>query len=682
MTSSAGRASRVVVAAVIFVLLTLAVGGFLLTRANVNRAESRLLAERSSEVGALLSATVSTFEQTLQLVGEAYARQGPADDAFASSASLLIGDAPSTIAVVRQQGDEVVVQAVQGPALARGAALDAGGVDVVARALATDGLVTGLVGGDRTPALMVAIARDDELVVVEQTPLSPVPVPSTDNSPFRGLEVVLYRTPTADPDNLVVTTTADLPPRGRVHDELLAFGADQWLMQTTSNVQLAGSMAHLVPYIVLFGGLIAAAVTVAILVLLVRRRTYAEEVAEQRTLDLQRAMMELETARAAADAANHAKSHFMSRMSHELRTPLNAVLGFAQLLELTELSAEDRDAVEHILKAGNHLLTLINEVIDISRIETGDLTLSPESVLVSEVVGESLDLLRPLAAARSIHLVADRGATCQHYVVADRQRLKQIMLNLVSNAIKYNRLGGTVSVSCEAISSVRVRVKVTDTGSGIRPEKAPLLFSPFERLGAELTDIEGSGMGLALSRQLAEAMGGELDFESQVGVGSTFWLELPLVEGAVERYERLGGGRGEPMATPSMLERRRVLYIEDNLANIKLVQRIVDGMGDIELMSAMQGRLGLDLARDHLPSLVLLDLHLPDMAGDELLSLLRDDPTTSGIPIVVVSADATTHQVQRLMSSGASAYLTKPFNVNELRSIITQLVSTEDVVES
>ncbi len=328
-----------------------------------------------------------------------------------------------------------------------------------------------------------------------------------------------------------------------------------------------------------------------------------------------------------------------------------------------------------ILKGGNHLLQLINDVLDISRIETGDLPLSPEAVELNALLIDVLDLMRPMAAQRRVHLVGDRQHSCSEYVFADRQRLKQILLNLLSNGIKYNQEGGSLALSCQRSSATRLRIKVSDTGPGIPAEQLGLLFVPFERLGANRTEVEGVGIGLALSRELARAMGGTLDVDTVVGQGSTFWIELALVEGPVERYERLNGG-----TTPALIQappetRQVVLYIEDNLANLRLVQNLVGHRPKIKIIPAMQGRLGLELAREHHPVLILLDLHLPDIGGDQVLQELRDDPATTSIPVVILSADATPGQVARLLSAGASAYLTKPFDVRELLSIIDGVVT-------
>jgi hypothetical protein len=263
-------------------------------------------------------------------------------------------------------------------------------------------------------------------------------------------------------------------------------------------------------------------------------------------------------------------------------------------------------------------------------------------------------------------------------VFADRQRLKQILLNLLSNAVKYNRLNGNVDIVCDRVDLTRLRIKVADTGPGIPADQIARLFVPFERLGAERTDIEGTGIGLALSQRLAEAMGGSIGVESVPGKGSTFWVELPLVEGPVERFERLQGDDAPPEPAAVDSRRQTVLYIEDNLANLKLVQRVVAHRSDVEIMAAMQGGLGLDLAREHHPALILLDLHLPDLTGDQVLQQLRENPTTTSIPVVVVSADATPGQQQRLLTAGATAYLTKPYEVQELLRIIDEALAKSE----
>jgi CheY-like chemotaxis protein len=378
---------------------------------------------------------------------------------------------------------------------------------------------------------------------------------------------------------------------------------------------------------------------------------------------------ELQGARQVAEDANRSKSVFLSRMSHELRTPLNAVLGFAQVLELEPLEPRQQESVEHITKGGRHLLDLINEVLDISRIEAGELALSPEAVLVSELVTDAVGVMKPMAANLGIQLVFDRSDACDCYAFADRQRSKQVLLNLLTNAVKYNRPGGSVAVSCEQPLDGPVRISVTDTGPGIPAEQLDQLFTAFERLGAEHTGIEGTGIGLALSKHLAEAMGGRLSVESVLGTGSTFSLDLPRVEGPVERYERLHSPTPTREKASSGPRRPVVLHIEDNLANLKLIERILEDR-DVEIVPAMQGRLGVELAREHLPALVLLDLHLADMDGSQVLQRLRDDPTTEHVPVVIVSADATPGTIQRLLTAGASAFITKPIEIDQLLSVL------------
>ena len=388
----------------------------------------------------------------------------------------------------------------------------------------------------------------------------------------------------------------------------------------------------------------------------------------------------LRNAQLAAEAANRSKSEFLSRMSHELRTPLNAVLGFSQLLKMQPLTDQEAEAVEQILKGGRHLLDLINEVLDISRIEAGRLLLSPEPVLVSELVQESMDLVRSMAEEREVRLVTDRAGVGA-YVFADRQRAKQVLLNLLSNAVKYNHPGGSVAVSCRERGATELRISVADSGPGIRPELMSRLFAPFDRLDAGQTDVEGTGIGLTLSKHLAEAMGGTLSVESVPGQGSTFSVDLPLVEGPVERYERLQPETAALAVHPpnghlGPGQRHKVLYIEDNPSNLRLIERILARRGDVDVVSAMQGRFGIELARQHHPSLILLDLHLPDIGGEEILRRLRDDPLTASIPVVMVTADATAGQVQRLLSAGATAYLTKPLDVAMLLGLVDEMLAT------
>ena len=380
-------------------------------------------------------------------------------------------------------------------------------------------------------------------------------------------------------------------------------------------------------------------------------------------------LVERRRAEQAAEAANRAKSEFLSRMSHELRTPLNGVLGFAQLLELDVLSARQRESVEHILKGGRHLLRLIDEVLDLARIETGKLSVSLEPVLAGEAIRGALDLIRPQAAAREVTLAPE--ITGDVFVRADRQRLQQVLLNLLSNAVKYNHDGGTVTISCApAAEPGRVRVAVTDTGPGIAPAMQERLFTPFDRLGAEQTGIEGTGLGLSLSRRLVEAMGGRLLVDSRPGDGATFIVELAAAEAPAVAAPPVDDA-GVTAAPPPI--QGTVLYVEDNLANLRLVERVLGRRPGLTLLSAMQGSHGLELARSHRPGLVLLDLHLPDLRGDELLARLRRDARTRDIPVVVLSADATAGQIRQLLAAGARAYLTKPLDVTELLGLVDEV---------
>ncbi|CAA9316480.1 MAG: hypothetical protein AVDCRST_MAG89-1429, partial [uncultured Gemmatimonadetes bacterium] len=383
---------------------------------------------------------------------------------------------------------------------------------------------------------------------------------------------------------------------------------------------------------------------------------------------LQRAKEEADEARDSAEAANRAKSEFLSRMSHELRTPMNSILGFAQLLARKELPADQKKGVDHILKAGRHLLNLINEVLDITRIEANRQELSVEPVQAKSAIQEALSLIRPLASQRGCRIEEQIAGETDVYVRADRQRLTQVLLNLLSNAVKYNRAGGSVRLSCEAAGE-RVRIGVHDTGRGIPADKMDQLFVPFARLGAEQYEAEGTGLGLALSKRLVEAMGGALEVESTFGEGSSFWLDLPVVESPLQRLSRTGASGARPAEqTPGAPA--TLLYIEDNLANLSLVESILASHPEITLVPALQGRLGLDLAWEHRPDLVLLDLHLPDVPGEEVLRRLQADPRTRHTPVIIISADATPGTVERLLQAGANGYLTKPLDVDDFLATV------------
>jgi PAS domain S-box-containing protein len=379
----------------------------------------------------------------------------------------------------------------------------------------------------------------------------------------------------------------------------------------------------------------------------------------------------LKKAKEQAESANRAQSELLSRMSHELRTPLNAILGFGQLLQIDGLTSEQEDSVKQILRSGRHLQHLIDEVLDISRIGAGRMGISMEPVRLSEVVVEALETVRPLAAAGSISVAVDASDACATHVLADRHRLKQVLLNLLSNAIKYNRVTGSVSISCEHAPEGRVLIRVRDTGRGIAPENMERLFTPFERLDAGEAGVSGTGLGLALSRGLVEVMGGELRAETSVGEGSTFTVELPTTHDPLSLHQR-------PAALPVWAEAERtILYIEDNPSNTRLIERLLADQAGVRLVSAMKGRLGLELAREHHPDLILLDLHLPDMTGEDVLEQLQSDPRTKDIPVVVISADSATGKARRLVAAGARHFLTKPLDLKNFLEVLSVALSTK-----
>ena len=379
-----------------------------------------------------------------------------------------------------------------------------------------------------------------------------------------------------------------------------------------------------------------------------------------------------------AERASRAKSEFLSRMSHDLRTPLNAILGFAQLLEMDRLTGDQAESVTQILRGGDHLLTLINEVLDIARIEAGHLTLSPEPVPLDEVLPQVVALVRPLGAARGIDVVTEIADGSTRYVHADRQRLAQVLINLVGNAVKYNRDGGSVRLSFRAAAD-RIRILVSDTGAGIPEEKRALLFQPFERLGADQSAIEGTGLGLALSKGLTEAMGGTIGVESQIDVGSTFWIELPEA-GAPTPLP--GQGEPETAAEIPLATRGTVLYVEDNRSNVRLLERLLGRRQGVRLTTAASGAAALEAATRDRPDLILLDLHLPDMPGEEVLRRLLEEPLTRTIPVVILSADATSRQSDRLLASGAVAYLTKPLQLTRLLRLLDERLPACDAAET
>lgn len=382
---------------------------------------------------------------------------------------------------------------------------------------------------------------------------------------------------------------------------------------------------------------------------------------------------EMKQARLIAEQANLAKSEFLSRMSHELRTPMNAILGFAQLLEMGQLNPAQRKGVDHILHGGRHLLDLINEVLDISRIEAGRLSLSPEPVNIKELLLEMTDILHPLAKAREVELKTNDFQASSGFIKADRQRLKQVLLNLINNAVKYNKKGGSVSIKTETIKKVGqgnwIRLSVSDTGIGIRESDLPKLFRPFERIGAEQTEEEGSGLGLAVVKKLMDAMNGVIGAESRHGEGSTFWIELPEAENPVTFNET----NNQFLNDEPKVNSGTVLYIEDNRSNVDLIEQILAYQRpNIQLISMSDGKKAVDLAIRYRPNLILLDLNLQGIHGSEVLRTLRNNIQTSHIPVVILSASALPEQIQELKQAGATDYLTKPIDVAGFLNVVDQ----------
>ena len=416
------------------------------------------------------------------------------------------------------------------------------------------------------------------------------------------------------------------------------------------------------------------------------RAQAAREEAERARDEAERARDEAEEARDLAERASRAKSEFLSRMSHELRTPLNAILGFTQLLEFAELSGEDADNLTMISRAGRHLLSLINDTLDVSRIESGRLSMSLEPVPVADVAQESLDLIRPDAANRRLTL-RTRGEGLAPHVVADRQRLKQVLVNLLSNAVKYNRTGGEIRVAwavptaetAPELSSPHgwLRMEVSDTGLGIPAERFNDVFLPFERIGAERTDIDGSGIGLALAKNLVDAMGGRIGVRSVHGVGSTFYVDLPLAAAVVLPAAGDADDAGPVGAEPEDQTRYTVLYIEDNPSNTMLMRRIFTRRPNIRLLVAGDGLSGLAMVGEHRPDLVLLDLHLPGRNGEEVLADIRLDPAISATPVVIVTADLTPGIERRLGQAGATDFMSKPVDIGRLLTVVDRELRVE-----
>jgi signal transduction histidine kinase/CheY-like chemotaxis protein len=396
-----------------------------------------------------------------------------------------------------------------------------------------------------------------------------------------------------------------------------------------------------------------------------------EQRVHERTMQLELANSELELAIEEARAANQAKSAFLSSMSHELRTPLNAILGFAQILASDAMPTTPEQKKEfsgHILKSGRHLLTLINEILDLAKVEAGALTLSMEPVALDEMLLECQGMIAPQAAARGIGVRFPTGVKA--VVQADRTRLKQVLVNLLSNAVKYNRDGGAVVVECVTTAQQRVRVTVQDTGMGMTPEQVAALFQPFNRLGQENGPQEGTGIGLVVTRRLVGLMGGEIGVESSPGAGSTFWIELARAEPAAAAPADGDAAGTAPAPAPGGGAPYTLLYVEDNPANLRLVQEIARFRPGLRLLAASDGIAGLAQAREALPDVILMDLNLPGLGGFEVLAQLRRDPATAAIPVIALSANAMQQDIERGLAAGFARYLTKPVDIDKFNEAI------------
>jgi signal transduction histidine kinase/CheY-like chemotaxis protein len=369
-----------------------------------------------------------------------------------------------------------------------------------------------------------------------------------------------------------------------------------------------------------------------------------------------------------AERANEAKSRFLSHMSHELRTPLAAIMGFAELLHRDEPDVKRRSWSGYVLDGGRHLLAIVNELLEVSRIEAGKMMLTPEPVDTERAVDDVLDLVGALGTERGIRLERISGKRVERAALADPMRLKQVLINLVANAIKYNSEGGSVTLEVKEAEGEMVRVAVTDTGQGMTSGQIAQLFTPFERLGAEQGTVAGSGLGLVVTKGLVEAMGGSIEVSSELGVGTTFTIALPLTD--ADGATAVEARRSPPAATAG-----DVLYIDDTPENLRLIETVLsERRPGLALRTATNGLDGSLLAEGHRPDVLLLDLNLPDISGEEVMRRLRARAETGDVPVIVLSADSTSRNINRLLEAGADAYLTKPVNVPQFLDVLDRLL--------
>jgi CheY-like chemotaxis protein len=388
---------------------------------------------------------------------------------------------------------------------------------------------------------------------------------------------------------------------------------------------------------------------------------------------LENQIHELTQARREADQANQAKSEFLAKMSHELRTPLNAILGFAQVLinhPRETLNPNQKESIGEIRKAGNHLLVLIDEILDLSKIESREMILSLEPVELGSLVEEIFVLVRPLADEMNVQLLDEISFEKHFVVLTDRTRLKQVLMNLISNGIKYNRRNGTLQVYNEPSPNGKVNIHIKDSGMGISENLQSRLFIPFDRLGKEKTEINGTGIGLTITKTLVELMGGNIKVTSREGEGTCFTVELPKGEITANVEQNTGSLSDNSSPAKANLERFKLLYVEDNPANLRLVKAIFSTQNEIRLISAGDAGLGIELARTHKPDLILMDINLPGMDGIEAVKKLQIQKETQAIPVIAISANAMQNDIDHALASGFKQYLTKPIDVDQLLAVV------------
>jgi len=401
---------------------------------------------------------------------------------------------------------------------------------------------------------------------------------------------------------------------------------------------------------------------------LLRQNALIEDEVRKKTADIEKALNE-------SKRANHAKSEFLARMSHELRTPMNSILGFTQLLQMDSqnpLASYQRENMERVISAGNHLLELINEVLDLSKIEFGEMKLSIEKIDIVPIIDNVISISKPLAEEKGISLNYLKVPEGKYFLKVDQLRFRQIFLNLISNAIKYNKLEGSVIISFEELESGKLRLGVEDTGSGISGDMKEKVFKPFERFDKDSEIIEGTGIGLAISKKLVELMGGAISYESHIGKGSTFYIDMPLPENqtVLSEIEVDVKPLDEPIIAKGF---GKILYIDDVSANIELVKQLFAHRSEFKIISALNAIDGIGIARNEKPDLILMDIHMQELDGIEAFKQLKIDQNTKDIPVIALTADAMDRNIQKAMEMGFKDYITKPIDVSKLLMAVDEV---------